>query len=119
MAAEIDLRAGLLTAWGARHRDRVRVEDESYSRLGGLAVRASRIEAKRSSTASTVSASTAASCSKKPGDPSAPPLTSLSRARTINWFRLILRALALRSTASRRDFGMWTLVGMAIFGHKR
>src|SRR5262249_6183396 len=52
--------------------------------------------------------------SKNSGDQSAPDVSSLSRARTIKRFRLILRARALRSTASRSVFGMWMLVAMSI-----
>ena len=95
-------------------RHRVRIEDELHRRLGGFDFRACRTEVSSSSTAAAVSESIALNCSKKPGDQSDSCLNSLSRARTISRFRLILRARALRSTASRRGFGMWTLVAMTI-----
>jgi hypothetical protein len=95
-------------------RHRIRVENELHRFLGGFDFRAWRTEASNSSTAVAVSASILSSCSKNPGDQSDPGVSSLSRARTIRRLRLILRARALRSTASRSGFGMWTLVGMTI-----
>ena len=97
------------SSWGrpdlhrqARYSDHV-VEVRGEEHLDFLAWRT---EASSSSTAATVSESTALSRSKNPGDQSDPGVSSLSRALRIRRFRLILRARALRSTASRIGFGM-------------
>src|SRR5262245_60246313 len=75
------------------------VEDELHR--GGFEARDFRTESRRSSTASPRPGSKRLSLSKNPGGQSESGATSLSKARTISWLRLIFLARSLRSIVGR------------------
>jgi hypothetical protein len=99
-----------------QRRDRVGVQNVLHRSVGSFDRRRARTAASMSSTADVSAGSTARNRSKNPADHSSPSASSRSSAFTISRFRLMRKARARRSTASRRAGGMWTLVAINMLG---